>query len=352
MKEKVLVAISGGVDSAVAAKILIDKGYDVSAATMLLLPGDEERVEKARAVTEKLGIDFYVFDFIKEFGEEVIGYFVDSYLNGETPNPCVICNQRFKFGRFLEEAEARGFDFIATGHYAKIGRDESTDKMLLKRSDNIKKDQSYFLYGMTQHQLEKTIFPLESLEKDDVRAIAEDSGLANANQKDSQDICFVPQGKYIEFIDSYLTEKGLKQIPGKFVDTEGKVIGKHNGIAGYTIGQRKGVGMSLGAGIPLYVVAKDPVKNNVIMGPDELLFKQSLVLKSPSFISGEIPAAPIRVSAKTRYNQKDIPATITYNSDTGCAEVTFDNLQRAVTPGQFAVFYDGDSVVGGGIIVG
>ncbi|MBE7064546.1 MAG: tRNA 2-thiouridine(34) synthase MnmA [Ruminococcaceae bacterium] len=351
MKEKVLVAISGGVDSSVAAKILIEKGYEVAAATMVLLPDDEVRVEKARSVAEKLGIDFYVFDFIKEFEEDVISYFVESYLSGETPNPCVMCNQKFKFGRFLDKAEELGYDFIATGHYAKIGKD-SSGRMMLKRSDNLKKDQSYFLYGMTQHQLERTIFPLESLEKDDVRAIAVASGLSNAEQKDSQDICFVQQGKYIEFIDGYLAERGLQQKPGKFVDTEGNVIGKHNGIAGYTIGQRKGVGMSLGAGIPLYVVEKDAAKNRIIMGSDELLFKKELTIANPNFISVEMLTEPVNVTAKTRYNQKDIPASIMYDDLSKTVKVYFDNPQRAVTPGQTAVFYDGEKILGGGVIIG
>lgn len=352
MNKKVLVAISGGVDSSVAAKLLIDKGYEVATATMLLLPGDEARVEKARAVSEKLGVDFYVFDLVKEFGEEVIGYFVDSYLKGETPNPCVMCNQRFKFGRFLEKAEELGFDFIATGHYAQIEEDKFNGKFNLMRSENLKKDQSYFLYGMTQHQLSKTIFPLESLEKADVRAIACESGLANAEQKDSQDICFVPQGKYVEFIDEYLAKNGKKQKHGKFIDTEGNVIGRHNGIAGYTIGQRKGVGMSLGAGIPLYVVAKDAVTGNVIMGPDELLFKKELVVANLNFISGEIIKEPIRVTVKTRYNQKDIPAVIEYDKVSDTVRVIFDDSQRAITPGQTAVFYNEKNVFGGGVIVG
>ncbi|MBQ8165314.1 MAG: tRNA 2-thiouridine(34) synthase MnmA [Clostridia bacterium] len=352
MNKKVLVAISGGVDSSVAAKLLIEQGYEVAAATMILLPDDEARVEKARKVAEQLGVKFYVFDFIKEFSEEVIGYFVNSYLNGETPNPCIMCNQKFKFGRFLDKAEELGYDFIATGHYAKIGRDGKTGRMLLKRSENLKKDQSYFLYGMTQRQLEKTIFPLESLEKDDVRALAAESDLANASQKDSQDICFVPQGKYVEFIDKFLEEKGKKQIPGKFVDTEGNIIGKHNGIAGYTIGQRKGVGMSLGAGIPLYVVSKDAETNKVIMGPDELLFKKELTVAEPNFISVEMIDKGINVTVKTRYNQKDIPATIEYDGKNNCVKVFFDNPQRAVTPGQTAVFYDGENVYGGGVIIG
>lgn len=352
MKEKVLVAVSGGVDSSVAAKLLIDKGYDVAAATMILLPGDEARVEKARTVAEKLGIDFYVFDFIEEFGEEVIGYFVDSYLNGNTPNPCIVCNQRFKFGRFLERAEKLGFDYIATGHYAKISKDGENGRMLLQRSENLKKDQSYFLYGMDQHQLEKTVFPLESLEKEDVRSIAVASGLSNAEQKDSQDICFVPQGKYIQFIDEYLKKNGKKQKKGQFIDTDGNVIGTHNGIAGYTIGQRKGVGMSLGAGIPLYVIAKDSKTNSVIMGPDELLFKKELFVQCPRFISGEIITSPMRVTAKTRYNQKDIPAVIEYDCERDIVKVVFDSPQRAVTPGQIAVFYDGEKVLGGGVISG
>ncbi|MBQ8828042.1 MAG: tRNA 2-thiouridine(34) synthase MnmA [Clostridia bacterium] len=350
--ENILVAMSGGVDSTVAAKLLIEQGYNVAGATMILLPDDSERVEKAKEIAEQMGIEFYVFDFIKEFEEDVIEYFVNSYLSGETPNPCIVCNQKFKFGRFLQKAEQLGFAKIATGHYAGIAYSEESQRWLLQRAENIKKDQSYFLYGMTQEQLSKTLFPLNAIEKQDVRQSAYKSGFKNAGQKDSQDICFVQKMKYIEFIDDFLGKKGRKQIPGEFVDTCGNVLGTHKGIAGYTIGQRKGVGMSLGAGIPLYVAAKDAEKNRVIMGPDEMLFKERLTVKNPVFITVEKPEFEMRVTVKTRYNQKDTPALIKYDQEQDFVEVMFDERQRAVTPGQTAVFYDGENVVGGGTIIG
>ena len=357
-QKKVLVAMSGGVDSGVAVKLLQEKGYYVAGATMKLLSGEDEdrRLEKTERVARQLGIDFYVFPAEDAFKKGVIEYFADEYINGRTPNPCIMCNRLFKFGFFLEKALSLGFDMIATGHYAKICTADNGEYKLTC-SEDAKKDQSYFLYGMTQEILSKVIFPLEGGDKDEVRRIAAEIGLENASQKDSQDICFVKNCLYTDIIDNICNERGTPRRRGNFIDVDGKVLAQHNGIERYTIGQRKGVGVSLGAGIPLYVVEKRADTAEVVMGPDDLLFKTELTLDEVSFIRPSIKEKaeekdqePFVLTVKTRFNQKALEAKL-YYKENGQATIVFEKPVRAVTPGQFAVFYDDDEVLGGGKIL-
>lgn len=341
---KILVAMSGGVDSTVAAKMLIEEGHEVAGAYMKMLPDDFELPSDstdAKKAAEKLGVPFYEFDVSKLFSKNVLDYFCMSYLNGSTPNPCIICNQTMKFGIFIDKATEIGYDFIATGHYAKIVRDG--DNILLMRSNDLKKDQSYFLHGLTKEQLSKSIFPLEGADKEKVRRIAEECGFENADKKDSQDICFVKTapGAYVEFIEKYI---GKSMEGGLFKDVNGNVLGNHEGIARYTIGQRKGVKTAFGK--PLYVISKSAVDNTVVMGENEMLFSDTVKVGNFNLIYDNFDSK--NITAKHRYGQKDVAAQIEINGST--AIVKFDNPQRAVTPGQFLVVYDGDIVVGGGEI--
>ena len=340
---KVLVAMSGGVDSTVAAKLLIDRGFEVAGAYMSML--DSSNPSDAEKAAARLGIPFYVFDVEKEFGKNVLDYFCNMYIAGKTPNPCVVCNQTMKFGAFLREAQKLGYDKIATGHYAKIGTENG--ETVLKRSENRKKDQSYFLNGLTKEQISNAIFPLEDEDKDEIRRIAAECGFENAQKKDSQDICFVQSapGAYVEFIESYT---GKAMTPGVFMDTDGNVIGEHCGIARYTVGQRKGVNMSFGSGKPLYVIAKNPLEQAVVMGANELLFSQEIKVKHFNMLYSSYNKE--NLTAKHRYGQTDAPAEL-FISEDGGAIIKFKTPQRAVTPGQFAVVYDGEIVVGGGEIV-
>jgi len=345
--QKVLVAMSGGVDSSVAVKLLQDQGYDVSGATMSLLPGDGERVQKAKELADTLGIVFYVFDLKDEFKREVIDSFSKSYIEGKTPNPCVECNKKFKFGRFYEKAMEMGFDYIATGHYARIEKDRIFH---LKKSADLKKDQSYFLFNLNQEIMAHVIFPLDGVQKEKVREIAKSIGLSNALDKDSQDICFVPNGCYTDIIDNYYKEKGLTRPCGNFVDINGKILGTHLGIERYTIGQRKGVGMALGGENPKYVVGKDPTTHSVIMGENEMLFTSALEIKNPHFVGEELPSGKIQLMVKTRSTQKEVPAEVSYDKENSLLEVEFLTPIRAITKGQYAVFYKDDEVILGGEI--
>lgn len=341
---KILVAMSGGVDSTVAAKMLIDEGHEVAGAYMKMLPDDFELASDssdARKAAEKLGIPFYEFDVSDEFHKNVLEYFCESYIKGSTPNPCIICNQTMKFGIFIDKATELGFDYIATGHYAKIVRDGND--VFLMRSADLKKDQSYFLHGLKKEQLKRAIFPLEGADKEYVRKIAEECGFDNAAKKDSQDICFVKTapGAYVEFIEKFI---GQSMKSGLFKDVNGNILGTHEGIARYTIGQRKGVKTAFGK--PLYVVSKSAEDQTVVMGENEMLFSESVKVNNFNLIFKEFDEN--NITAKHRYGQKDVSARLEIDGNN--AIIKFDTPQRAVTPGQFLVVYDGDIVVGGGEI--
>lgn len=354
---KVLVGMSGGVDSSVAAKLLLDQGYEVAGVTLKLFSNDDlpdggggktccslDDVRDAKAVCYKLGIDHFVFNFRELFNEKVIDNFVETYLAGKTPNPCIECNRHIKFTKLIERAILLGYDYVATGHYARIGRDEATERRLLIKGLDRSKDQSYVLYPLTQEQLARTLLPLGGLDKRTVREIAEASGLVNARKPDSQDICFVPDGDYAAFIEN--AAPGAVR-PGKFVDTQGNVIGEHRGVAHYTIGQRRGIAAAFGK--PMYVVAKDARTNTVTLGENDDLLSKTILVEGVNLISAEKLDGPTRVSVKVRYSQTEQAATATDEGD-GKVRIDFDEGQRAVASGQAAVFYVGDVVLGGGTI--
>lgn len=355
MAEKVLVAMSGGVDSSVAAYLLQQQGYACIGVTMRLYENETagiprghtccslDDVEDARAVAYDLGMPYYVLNFTEEFDEKVIRKFVQVYQNGGTPNPCIDCNRYLKFDHLLNRARELGCDYIATGHYVQRWQDES-GRWGLRKNDDPGKDQSYVLYSLTQDQLAHTLFPLGGMHKDAVRAIAEEQGLCNARKHDSQDICFVPDGDYVSFLRQY---GGVEPVPGDFLDSEGRVLGRHRGMECYTIGQRKGLGVSANA--PLYVLGKDPDRNAVILGEDNRLYTRELTAERVNWLSVPEPDRPLSVTAKTRYSQREAAATVEPLPG-GCIRMVFTEPQRAVTPGQAVVFYDGDLVLGGGTI--
>jgi len=356
-KKKVMVGMSGGVDSSVAAAILLEKGYDVIGVTMKIWPesNSEERiredgccslfaVEDARRVADKLDIPYYVMNFVDIFEDKVINYFTGEYLRGRTPNPCIACNRFVKFEALLYKAVSMGIDYIATGHYAKIIYDESIGRYLLKKAVTASKDQTYALYTLTQEQLARTLMPIGDFTKDQVREKAKELGLSVASKPDSQEICFVPDNDYGKFISENTDEKVEE---GDFVDIHGNVLGRHKGIIHYTVGQRKGLGIALGK--PMYVVKIDAENNRVVLGEEDEVFSSELIADDLNFISIEKLEGEKRVTAKIRYSAKEADATI-YPMENGRVKVVFDTPQRAITPGQSVVFYDGDVVVGGGII--
>lgn len=347
---KALIAMSGGVDSSVAAFLTANDGLSCMGATMRLYDGEDstccslDAVEDARSVAYKLGMSFYVFNFTKDFTEQVIDHFTDSYEQGFTPNPCIQCNRHLKFSRFLERALVLGCEYVVTGHYARIEQDAATGRYLLYKAADAAKDQSYFLYALTQQQLVHVRFPLGCLTKEQVRTIAQEQGFVNARKRDSQDICFVPDGDYLAFLRRYTK----KDYPcGDFLDRDGNVVGKHNGAVGYTLGQRKGLGLAMGE--PVYVCAKDMGKNTVTVGPNAALFHTSLMANDWFFFPFDTLSEPMRVKAKTRSRMIEQPATV-YPEKNGLCRVVFDEPQRAITPGQAVVLYDGDMVIGGGTI--
>lgn len=353
MREKIMIGMSGGVDSSVAALMLQKAGCEVVGVTMILKPDDilspeekllaQKEVEDAAAVCRKLGIPHYAPDFTEEFRRAVIDDFASEYVAGRTPNPCIRCNQNLKFGKMLDFALEMGCDRIATGHYSRIER-RPDGRYLLKKA-NSRKDQSYFLYGFTQHQLRHTLLPLEHLEKDEARAIAAEYGLPVAHKPDSQEICFIRNNDYMSFLKAY---RDTLPGHGDFVDLQGNVIGRHRGICGYTIGQRKGLGVTFGE--PRYVTAIDGRSNTVTLGPEGSQYRRELVAGSLNFIPFDELTGEMRVTAKVRYQAKPAEALITPLSD-GRARVIFTEAQRSVTPGQAVVFYDGDTVLGGGTII-
>lgn len=346
MSKKAIVAMSGGVDSSVAAYLLIKKGYNCIGATMRLYEDEccssSDSVADARSVAERLSIPYYVFDFRNEFKEKVIENFIHTYESGGTPNPCIECNRHLKFEMMLREMGELSADYVATGHYARII--EKDDWYYLKKAVDTAKDQSYVLYTLTQKQLSRTLFPLGEFSKPEIRDIAEKEGFLNAGKKDSQDICFVPDGNYISFIERYT---GKIYPDGDFVDRQGNVLGRHQGIIRYTNGQRKGLGVSFGK--PMYVVDKDIKNNAVILGENDELFSAELMADDFNWLIPD-PEKEIRCNARVRYNMKEQPARA-YRLDSGKVSIVFDAPQRAITKGQSAVLYVGDTVIGGGIII-
>ena len=354
-KTRALVAMSGGVDSSVAAYLVGQAGFTGIGCTMKLYDNEDagiprehsccslDDVEDARAVSFRLGMPHYVFNFRDEFEKCVIGNFIRGYESGTTPNPCIDCNRYMKFGLLFDRAEILGCRYVVTGHYARI--EETPQGFLLKKALDETKDQSYVLYDMTQEQLAHTLFPLGGLRKTEVREIAEREGFLNARKPDSQDICFVPDGDYAKVI---VAHTGHPPMPGDFVDTAGHKIGTHRGIIYYTVGQRRGLGIATGE--PLYVVRICPETNEVVLGRDEDLYTREARIGDVRWIAGAPPAAKFRCRAKTRYRQPERDATLTVGAE-GDVTLLFDEPQRAVTPGQAAVFYDGDTVLGGGKIL-
>ena len=351
--DKVLIAMSGGVDSSVAAFLMKEQGCECIGATMKLFHNEDigvsrtktccslEDVEDARLVALRLGIPYYVFNFSDDFKGQVIDRFISSYERGATPNPCIDCNRYLKFERLYERARILGCDAIVTGHYARI--EQENGRWLLKKSLDESKDQSYVLYSLTQDQLAHTRLPLGAMHKSETRRIAEKQGFYNADKPDSQDICFVPDGDYVTF----LRRQGLTLTPGDFLDEAGRVLGRHRGLPCYTIGQGKGLGVAIGRHV--YVLEKDRDRNAIVLGDDSALYASSLLASHVNWISGQIPAAPVRCAAKTRYSQVETPCTA-YPLPDGGLRVVFDQPQRAITAGQAVVLYDGDEVLGGGTI--
>ena len=354
-QKSVMIAMSGGVDSSVAAALLLEQGYNVTGVTMKLWQDDKvdriveggccslEAVDDARRVCDLLGIPHYVMNFSEDFKDKVIDYFIDEYINGKTPNPCIACNRHIKFDLLLNKAKAMNMDYIATGHYALNEYDESTGRWLLKKSHAAAKDQTYALFNLTQDQLAHTLFPVGDFnDKAKTREVAQRLGLRVANKPDSQEICFVDDdyGAYIE------EKRPGSMKPGNFVDRNGKILGRHKGIINYTVGQRKGLGIALGK--PAFVVSVNPKTNEVVLGENEDIFTDSLIAKDVNFIAIDKLESELKVTAKIRYSAKESPAVISPDGDR--VMVKFYEKQRAITKGQAVVFYDGDTVVGGGII--
>lgn len=366
---KIAVAMSGGVDSSAAAAILKEQGHDLVGFSMQLwnqrrgISLDEngdplpsrccslDDVYDARRVAEELGFPFYVLNLEREFERDVVQPFVTSYLNGETPIPCVSCNSRLKFASLDALAASLGCEKVATGHYARVEFDQTVGRYRLFRGRNLQKDQSYFLWELTQDQLSRSMFPLGEMSKPEVREVAREHQLAVAEKAESQEICFVPDGNYSGFIDRYLeVENSGDRLPGagEILDTSGYVVGQHTGIHRYTIGQRRGIGIANER--PLYVLSIDPKKNRVVVGEQEELLSREFTAAGVNWVAHETPANPVRSNVRIRYRHAEAPAAITPLDDSR-AHIVFDEAQRAITPGQATVFYREDEVIGGGWIV-
>ena len=349
---RVVVAMSGGVDSSMAAAVLKKEGYEVMGATMKLWTEEDsempathrrccsvEEVEDARRVCQILDIPFYVLNFESQFRAHVVDYFCKEYLRGRTPNPCIVCNKRIKFDLLLNKALALGADYLATGHYARI--EKYYGQYCLLKATDAAKDQSYVLYSLGQKELKQLLFPMGSYDKRQIRSLAHEMGLPVWDKEESQEICFITNGDYHQF----LAQRGLNQ-PGDIVDTEGKLLGRHSGIGFYTVGQRRGLGLA--SREPLYVLAIDPVDSRVVVGANEQLLRKELHAGEVNYISGEPPPQPVAVTAKIRYKSPEAKAMLYPEGQR--ARIVFEEPQRAITPGQAVVFYDGDIVLGGGII--
>ena len=358
MHNTIAVAMSGGVDSSVAVWLLRQEGWETAGVTLRLFqpedlaPGRGEAchalqdAEDARAVAAQLGIPHYTLDLSDRFAQCVMDPFAAEYEAGRTPNPCVVCNRTIKFGALLEEADKLGYPLLATGHYAQVERDESSGRFLLKKALHPEKDQSYVLWSLTQAQLARVRLPLGLLSKEEIRSIAQEQGLISARKRDSQDICFVPDGKYADFIER---TTGAPAPAGDFLDGEGRVLGRHRGIIRYTLGQHKGLGLSTEE--PLYVLEKDAAANTIRLGPDSALWSTTLTAADVNWVAVPEPSSPLPVTVKTRYSQREAAAEVEALPGGRC-RVTFAEPQRAVTPGQAVVFYRGEAVVGGGTICG
>lgn len=354
MSKKAIIAMSGGVDSSVAAFLMKDKGFDCIGATMKLYDNEDimesgektccslDDIEDARSVANRLSMPYYVFNFKDDFKEKVIDKFIATYENGGTPNPCIDCNRYLKFKRLFQKMQELGFDYVVTGHYARV--EENNGWFYLKKGVDEAKDQSYVLYSLTQNQLAHIQFPLGTYSKTEIREIAENHNFLNARKKDSQDICFVPDGDYAKFIEGYL---GKTYPKGNFIDINGNVLGEHQGIIRYTNGQRKGLGVAFGK--PMYVADKNVKDNTVTLCTNEELFSSELIADDFNWLIPN-PAKEIKCSARVRYNMKEQPATV-YTLENGNVKIVFDAPQRAITRGQAAVLYDGETVLGGGTIL-